>query len=492
MKLKLLLIPLFYLILFCSLPLHSILAQNSFQEAINTFLKDSNLKNASVSISFIDAESGELVASHAPDLSVSPASSLKVVTTATALKTLGSDYTFLTLLQHDGKIDAEGVLKGNLYIKGLGDPTLGSKQMEEAEDLETVMQKFRLALQQKGIRRITGHIIGDGSYFSSDVNCDSWQWNDLGNYYAAGVWGLNIHENLYYLRFRQNSQVGKRPGIAAIEPEVDGLEFKNEIRSAGRNTGDNAYIYGAPYTFIRHLRGTIPAGNALFSIKGSIPDPPKFAAQYLKKELETVGIISDREAISMMEFQEKGGKDGERHKLLEHRSPELKDIVRRANMESVNLYCESLLKTISKTKGADGSYPSGTKLINSYWQDRGVNMEGVFLEDGSGLSSRNVVTSRFMAQLLRKMYKDSDFEAFYESLPEAGKSGSLKNTLKGTIAEGRLRAKSGTLKRVRSYTGYVRSKSGDMRCFSIIVNDFAGSGGTMRRKMEQLMLAFCR
>lgn len=473
-------------------PIQHTSAQNTYQKAINTFLQNPNLKHASVSISLVDTESGVILASHQPDLSLSPASSLKVLTTSTALKLLGVDYRFKTVLQYDGQITKEGILEGNIYLKGYGDPTLGSDQLEEAETLEEVLEKFRMAIQQKGIRKINGYIVGDGSYFSSDVNCDTWQWNDLGNYYAAGVWGLNLHENLYYLRFRQRTQVGQRPGVARIEPDVEGLEFYNEIRSAGRNTGDNAYIYGAPYTYTRQLRGTIPAGNGLFSIKGSIPDAPKFAAQQFQNSLEEIGIISSKGAISFLEFKERNSSTDNRTELYQYASPPLSTIITRANMKSVNLYCESLLKTISKAKDGDGSFESGTEEIKKYWEDRGLSMKGIFLEDGSGLSARNAVTSRFMAQLLRKLNKDTDFEAFYNSLPVAGRTGSLKNTLKGTSAEGRLRAKSGTLKRVRSFTGYARSKSGALRSFSIMVNDFSGSGALMRKKIEQLMLAFCQ
>ena len=466
------------------------MAQGHLQDAIQNFLNNGNLDNASVSISIMDVNSGKMLASHQSELSLAPASSLKVVTTATALSILGSDYTFKTALEYDGQIDRAGNLNGNLYIKGYGDPTLGSDQMEEAENLETVMKKFRLALQQKGIRKINGAIIGDASWFPSAVNCDTWQWNDLGNYYAAGVWGLNIHENLYYLRFRQNSSLGKIPAIAVVEPYVDGLEFYNEVTSAARGTGDNAYIYGAPYQFTRYVRGTIPVGNQLFSIKGSMPNPPLFAAQLLQEKLEEVGIPSAKAATTSLELSTKG--QTSRTTLYTFESPKLRQIVKRANMKSVNLYCESMLKSISKAKDGDGSFDHGVETLKAYWEDRGLKMSGVYLEDGSGLSARNAVTTQFMVQLLRKKTKDKDFEVYFDSFPVAGRSGSMKNVLKGSRAEGKLRAKSGTIKRVRSYTGYAQTSSGELRAFSIIVNNFSGSGGAMRKRMETLMLAFVK
>ena len=467
-------------------------AQTALQTAIKTFLKDDNLANASVSISILDVSSGKMLASHQPDLSLAPASSLKVVTTATAMSLLGPDYTFKTELQYDGSIDRNGQLHGNLYLKGYGDPTLGSDQMQEAPGLDAVMEKFRLALQQKGIRKINGHVVGDASWFGTDVNCDTWQWNDLGNYYAAGIWGLNIHENLYYLRFRQTSRLGAIPAIGSIETYIEGLAFYNEVTSAGRGTGDNAYIYGAPYDFTRYVRGTIPVGSQLFSIKGSMPDPPLFAAQYLRASLEEVGIPSSDEATTQLELERRGKANDSRTTFYSYHSPDLEKIVRRANMKSVNLYCESLLKTISKARNGDGSLESGTKILLEYWEDRGVNTRGVFLDDGSGLSARNAVTTRFMVQLLRKKTKDKDFEACYNSIPVDGEDGPLRNTLKGTAAEGRLSAKSGTIKRVRSYTGYARTRTGNLRAFSIIVNNYSGSGGAIRKRMETLMLAFVK
>ena len=140
-------------------------AQASLQRAVDVFAKDPVLRHASVSVSVVDLSTGKLVAGHRSDQSVAPASSLKVLTTSTALAVLGTDYSFTTELQYDGNIDADGVLQGNLYIKGNGDPTLGSGQMEGTPDLEGIMERFRMALQQQGIRRVTGYIVGDASYF---------------------------------------------------------------------------------------------------------------------------------------------------------------------------------------------------------------------------------------------------------------------------------------------------------------------------------------
>ena len=463
-------------------------AQNAYQAAANRLAADPSLKNGSLSISVVDVESGKLLASYEPERSLSPASNLKVLTTASALALLGPDYRFQTQLEYDGALSAEGQLAGNLYLTGYGDPTLGSPLLEGATPLEPLMERLRMAVQQAGIRRIDGAVSGDASAFGSSSSEGSWQWEDMGNYYGAGAWALNLHENLHYLHFQQKSQLGAIPPIVGVEPEIPGLQFTNEVVSAARGTGDNAYIFGAPYQFNRYVRGTIPVGTGIFTIKGSIPDPPLLAAQRLRQSLATVGIIASMASSRL------NGQPGGRRQLYTHYSPPLALIVNRANMESVNLYCEAMVKVIGWEQKQKGTTAAGLEAIKGYWEGKGLSWEGCYLSDGSGLSEANAVTSLFLARLLRLMARQEAylFSPFYESLPEAGRQGSLKNVLKGTAAEGRLRAKSGTLERVRAYSGYATARNGRLLAFSVIANNFEGSGGAMRQKMERFMLELCK
>ena len=354
--------------------------------------------------------------------------------------------------------------------------------------LAPLMERLRMAVQQAGIRRIEGSVIGDASAFGSQSSAGTWQWEDMGNYYGAGAWALNLHENLHYLHFQQQAGLGSIPAIAGTEPEIPGLQFINEVVSAGRGTGDNAYIFGAPYQFNRYVRGTIPVGTGIFTIKGSIPDPPLFAAQTLRQSLATVGIMAGG-ASSRVNAQA----TTRRRQLYTHESPPLSRIVERANMESVNLYCEAMVKTIGWNQKQEGSTAAGLEALRAYWEGEGLDWDGCYLSDGSGLSGANAVTSLFLARLLRLMARQEEslFRPFYESLPLAGRSGSLKNTLRGTAAEGRLRAKSGTLERVRAYTGYATARNGRLLAFSVIVNNYSGSGGAIRQKLERFMLELC-
>lgn len=463
-------------------------AQQPAQQLIDRWADDPYLKHASVGVSVIDIESDQEIAGWNAQKSLIPASNLKTVTTATALALLGSDYRFKTRIAYNGYIDAQGNLNGNLYIIGGGDPSLGSGDMEEAETMESVIRQFRLAVQQAGIKQITGRIIGDDRIFTSAVTGSNWQWLDLGNYYGCGAFGLNMHENLYRLKFQQQAKLEATPPVLRVEPPIPGLQFTNEIKSAARGSGDNAYIYGAPYTYQRHLRGTIPVGSGVFSIKGAIPDPPLFVAWELADALENVGILALRPPSSIRSLPDHQWPSTELTEIFVYQSPTLSAIVKRTNMKSVNLYAEALLRAIGLEYDQKGDTETGLKAIEQYWTSRGVNFDGVQLYDGSGMAPRNVLPTNCFAQILSIIYKDDQLrEDFVSSLPVAGRSGSLRNRLKNTRAEGRLMAKSGSLEQVRGYSGYVQTRSGKWLAFSILLNNYNGKGSVATKKLISLM-----
>lgn len=475
-------------IIFFSLFAGNTHAQNQVQKAVNQLASDADLKHAGFGFCLIDVDENKIIAQHNADLGLIPASSLKVVTTATALGVLGADYQFKTILEYDGNILPDGTLRGNLYIKGYGDPTLASHEMEGVAGFDELMQNLADAVKRAGIKSIEGYVVGDASFFETAATGRTWIWEDMGNYYAGGPHGLNIHENLYYLDFRQFPKLNQAPRNTATRPHVPDVKFINELQAAGANSGDNAYIFGAPYTRTRYVRGTLPVGTGTFTIKGSLPEPAYFAAHHLAKTLEKNGIYTGMCISTQRIFKE--NKNKKRRLIFSVKSPRLRDIVERANIKSVNLYCESLLKTMGAEKQGKGTSEAGLEVIKNYWMERGVKMSGFVMRDGSGLSPRNAVSTKNLAQIMRKVAKDTAvYKDFNTSLSVAGKSGSLKNMFAGTHATGNLRAKSGYMDKVRSYTGYVKSKSGKLMAFSIIVNNYSGGAGAMRKKMERVMTA---
>ncbi|MEM8523845.1 MAG: D-alanyl-D-alanine carboxypeptidase/D-alanyl-D-alanine-endopeptidase [Bacteroidota bacterium] len=472
------------IILFC---VTTAFTQNAIQSKTNQLAQSEMMKHGQLGVYVVEVNSGRVLAKSEANKSLIPASTLKAVVTASALKMLGASYRFKTELQYDGII-SNGILKGNLYIKGYGDPTLASDQMDEADELEVLQQTWVAAIKKAGIRQINGAIVGDGSYFKGNIAGKSWQWNDLGNYYASGAWGLNFHENLYHLYLQKTASVGGTPKVVRTQPRIPNLQFVNELKSAGRNTGDNAYIYGGPYADTRVVRGTIPSGSGTFKIKGSIPDPPFLAAHSLLTALENAGIQTQKRALTHIEVPQKS----RRQILHTHYSPTLSEITKRANHKSVNLYCEAMIRAIGAKNNAKNSLEGGIEAIEDYWEAQGLNISGLFLSDGSGLSPRNGITPSQLAGIMRLVARDRAlFNTFYTTLPIGGQSGTIKYLFKGTAAAGNVRAKSGSIGRVRSYTGYAKTSSGKLLAFAVIANNYKGSSRTIRRELEKLIISFC-
>ncbi len=461
-------------------------AQTSIQDHIRDFTQDPELAGAAISISVVDAESGRMVGGHQDQMTCIPASTQKLLTTAAAMDVLGEDHRFTTKLLTTGSIE-NGVLKGNVYIIGGGDPSLGSPYLDGVLRMDAVLDRWRAAIAKAGIREITGRIIGDGSYFGTDGTSGGWPWSDIGNYYGSGAYGLNFHENFYFLDFLQRSSVGDIPPIQRTRPEIPGLKLTNELRSGPRGSGDQAYIYGAPFGYDNFVRGTIPIGTGRFTIKGAVPDPALFCAQRLCRVLEAAGISVNLPAESNRTLG-----DGQlaKGKVIDtYQSPPLRELIDRTNLRSNNLYAEALLRELNKARGRAPHELSSTEVLKGWLTEAGLPTKAIKLEDGSGLATRNFFSAAFMTAFLRHQRGALRWR---QSIPLAGRSGSMRSYLKGTAAEGRLRAKSGSLGAARAYAGYADRADGQQLAFAIMVNNFTIESKDLRKKMHALMVEICR
>lgn len=456
------------------------------QAAVDALDQHPDMRPAQWGIAVRDAKTGTLLLAHHGNRNLATASTMKAVTTSAALEVLGADHHFETHLEFSGELK-EGVLTGDLYIRGSGDPTLGSHRFGEAFTLNKLLEDWMKAVKAKGITRINGRIIGDDRYFSTQLNPGEWPWEDMGNYYGIGASGLSIHENFYRLDFSSGAP-GRAVSIQRTEPLQDDLTFVNEVKAGPAGSGDNAYIFGVPHTAVRYVRGTIPPNRKLFSIKGSMNNPAYTAARLLTEELTNCGITITEPPLSGHGATQAGlalSSTGTR--IHTHRSPSLRMIVEETNMESINLYAEALAVHVAKALKKPFRAGEAAEAVAGYWRSRGVDVGGMYVRDGSGLSPNNVMSPNQMTAILAAARTGKAYPAFEASLPLAGRSGSLKRMLKGTAAEGRLRAKSGYISGVRAYTGYVRTSDGRELCFAMMANHHAGSSGGMRRHLEGLM-----
>ncbi|MDA8131022.1 MAG: D-alanyl-D-alanine carboxypeptidase/D-alanyl-D-alanine-endopeptidase [Elusimicrobia bacterium] len=446
---------------------------------IRRLASDPGVKNASWGLSVKDL-SGGTVASRDPRLNLTPASILKVFVTAAALDRLGPERTFSTRLYYSGQI-SNGFLNGNLYIKGGGDPSLGSQLIKGAAPLGDVYRDWAAAVKGAGIKVINGSVVGDGSAFDS-VQPGSWAWEDIGNYYAAQASALTVNDGLYKLFLKPSDMVGGEASVLRTEPYVEGLKFEDHMKTGPKGSGDNGYIYAFPGQYLAVLRGTIPQGDPEFAIKGALPDPALFAARDFGAFLAKAGINANKKPYA--------GSPAPGEKLTpitETASRPLKDAVFVTNKRSFNLYAELLLRQLG-----GGDPEAGLAAVKNFLKESGADVSELKLVDACGLSWRDTVRAENFTDLLRAVRGKPYFQAFYDSLvfpgdPDA--SGHVRKLGVGTHLEGNLRLKSGSLNGVRSYTGYLRTKKGRMLAFTSILNNYSMEGSASDKMHEELLLA---
>jgi serine-type D-Ala-D-Ala carboxypeptidase/endopeptidase (penicillin-binding protein 4) len=449
---------------------------------IEKFLSDSSMIHSSVSLVIADAGTGSIIFQYNPDKSLIQASILKLITSAVALEKFGKDYTFKTSIGYSGKIRKRtGSLEGNLIIKGGGDPTLGSENFPEFYN--GFIDKWIKDIKALGIKNITGRIIADDSYYDYQPVPGGWNWEDIGNYYGAGAYGLSVFDNILQIHFKTSAK-GSLPVITRILPVNSGIEYENFLTTSG--TDDNGYIFSVPYGNKGWIAGTIPENKEDFILKGSIPDPPLFLAKTLHQKLRDAGIKIEGKPLTtrlMADDKAEGFKV-----VSETISPPLSAIIKVLNQKSVNLYAEHLLKELGKVFRNSGSTTAGIEVVKEFLDDSGIKTEGIFMEDGSGLSSRDAVNSAAMVRFLYYMKKNGRFfDEYLKSLPEPGNEGTLKNYFKDPVFKSRLWAKSGSMARVRSYAGYVKTISGKEMIFCIIINNFNGSSRNVVSGIEEII-----
>ncbi len=461
---------------------------HNLNSAIKVLKYDKDMKNAGIGFFAVDINTGEILSELNSNLALTPASTQKLITTATALEILGADYRFETKIEYTGKIDKNThVLNGNIIIKGGGDPTLGSKYFAETKT-HSFLQKWINAISLKGIKHINGKIITDARIYGYDIIQPTWVWEDIGNYYGAGASGLTIYDNFYTLFFNTGKTVGSPTKIIKVEPNISELNFDNQVISDAIKS-DKSYIYGAPYTYFRYIQGSLPLNKKNFKVKGSLPDPAYFAATELKTKLKQLKSISSGSATTFRKNPELKNTDSITHTLLyTSKSPKLSEIIKLTNFKSINLFAEHLYKQ-SQLKYCNKNNIN-KNFIKDFWAKRNINKNGMHIYDGCGLSKYNTVTTKQMVAILMYMKRLSkNKDVFYNSIPIVGKEGTVKNMCKGTNAENNMRAKSGSLKNVRAYAGYVKTKSGRDVAFSLIINNFNCKSKVARKKMEKVMVA---
>lgn len=439
------------------------------ESAYSRFEQDDQLRFASVSLSVMNAKTGEFVFSRNGDMGLASASTLKTVTAATAFHLLGKNFTWTTTFGYTGKIN-NGTLEGNLVILGGADPTLGSDRYDETKP-GVILKKWVNALQAAGIKKVTGLLISDDRLLGTQTLPGGWTWQDMGNYYGAGPSALTWRENQFDLIFRAG-KVSDPAALLKTEPQLTGVKIVNEVITGASGTGDNVYAYSAPFSELIYVRGSYGL-DLNKKIGGSIPDPALQLASELSAELLKAGIsIDGGYSTARILNMEKRTFSSDLTPLDRHVSPELEKVVYWFNQKSINLYGEHLLASIALKHGEEGSTREGVRVMTSFWNKRlGINTNELNLYDGSGLSPANRITTSAMAEILCSIQDQPWYTDFYKSLPEYNN----------------MKMKSGSISDVLGYAGYHKSSSGTPFVFSILVNNYSGSSSAMKQKMFRLL-----
>ncbi|SFE90068.1 D-alanyl-D-alanine carboxypeptidase / D-alanyl-D-alanine-endopeptidase (penicillin-binding protein 4) [Thermophagus xiamenensis] len=432
---------------------------------------------ALVSAIIKDLSSRKVLAAYNPEKNMLSASLMKLVTTATALDLLGKDFKYSTKFWISGPVK-NGILEGDLIIEGGGDPTLGSKYFPSSYP-DSVLLYVKNILNANGINKINGKILVDESYLKGSRYPSRRLWEDMGNYYGAPPAALSWRDNTFTIVLRSPEKIGARCSVVSVSPSVENVSFDCQVIAA-KHDKDSAYIYGLSGLERWEIRGSIPAGRNHFRIKGALPEPGLiFAAEVGKLLDDSDNIVIEK--INNDDWRAKAQLIGQLY------SPPLSDIVRAINHYSINLAADHLLISIGQTARQENApdWDVGIQLIKNYWANK---KQSYFLniKDGSGLAPQSSVSPAFLVDMLADIYSDSSrFETFKNSLAISGVSGTLKYIWNQSALKGMVYGKSGSMKDVLGYAGYVFRDGQSPLAFAVMVNHHGKDNSEIKKYIER-------
>lgn len=429
-----------------------------------------------------------------------PASNTKLVVASAATVLLPADYRPRTSLYANGTI-TNGLLQGDLVVYGRGDPTWSERCYSidtlaagACDSTWTVVDAIAESLRARGIRRVTGKIVGDGSYFEPTLVHWSWDSFDLNWWYAAPVSGLGFHDNSVDFQIAPGAAVDQPPQIT-WNPALPIFTFENRARTvpadSGTTIGDN--FFRKPGTLDIWAEGTVAITRSPWIESFALPDPNYYAARALQAALQRKGISIEGGAASTTDSMVYRTLRCCNSPIVEYRGRPLPDIIFPILNTSQNWYAEMLLKTLARQLGDTGSWTKGLAIERSFLIDSvKIDSTAFALTDGSGLSAGNLVTPRAFVQLLSYMYRHPRKAPFIAGLPRAQQRGSLLRRFAGTPLQGRVLAKTGSIARVNTLSGYIEKANGKVITFSIQANAHDISNRQMLAQIDSVVVQLAR
>ncbi len=458
------------------------LTLGELQARISEILRKPELASAMVGIKVASLQSGKILFEENANKLLHPASNMKLYTVAAALDRLSPDFHFVTSVYAPAKPNAEGIIHGDLTIYGRGDPSIAARfnngnYFKGIDDLAT-----RIAAA--GIKRVEGDLVGDETYFAGPQYGSGWEWEDLQWWYGAEVSALTVNDNALDLSVKPGAQVGA-PAVVTTGPPDPLLTIVNRAVTAARGTKRDLTVYRGLAANEVEISGSIALDDKGYSGGLSISRPALLFVYLLRSSLAQRGVTISGKTRTVVSPVSSGATATEPSvsRLVEVatlQSPPLSMVAAQTLKPSQNLYTELILRTLGKVAAPSPtavspnrtSEAAGIEVVRTFLREAGINPSTLVLTDGSGLSRNEMVTAEATVQLLTYMRRHRYATAFRDALPIAGVDGTLKNRLKGTLAENNLRAKTGTLSSATSLSGFVRDAGGEDLVFSIMVNNY--------------------
>ncbi|HUD40427.1 MAG TPA: D-alanyl-D-alanine carboxypeptidase/D-alanyl-D-alanine-endopeptidase [Dokdonella sp.] len=469
---------------------------------IDAILAEPRFAAAGWGIEVRSLDSGRTVYEHQPDRLLVPASTAKLYTAALALATFGADYRIPTVLFATAPPARDGELHGDLVLVGYGDPALGADAAASWADT------LAIALRKAGVTRVHGDLIADATRFAAPRYGSGWEAGDLQSWFGAPASALSVDENLVTVQVRPGAGVGDR-ALLRFEPPGSAPELVNRLVTVARGDGSDVGLFRAPGERTLHAFGTIAAGSAERSYRLALADPAAVAAAQLRAALTRQGVSVDGRVRSVYwpEVRAEHGADdaGRLRTIAQLRSPPLGDLVRRGLKVSQNLYMQNLFLLVgaaeadaARAANPDVADHTGTEqraatAMRRYLSGIGIAPQQALVEDGAGLSRRNLTTASALTALLVHWGDGESGAPFRLALPQAGIDGSLAGRLRDTPAQGRVHAKTGAMSGVYALAGYLTSAAGERLAFTLLLNQYRppedGGAGRPSGELDRVVLA---
>jgi D-alanyl-D-alanine carboxypeptidase/D-alanyl-D-alanine-endopeptidase (penicillin-binding protein 4) len=402
-----------------------------------------------------------------PDHLFVPASNMKLLTVAAAATRLGWDRTFETTVRATTPVGANGVIRGDLVVRGGGDPTIGNR-LTSAGSVSTLAE----ALWQRGVRRVEGRIVGDASAFAREPLGAGWAWDDLPFAYSAPAGALIYNENDAQITISPGASAGTAAAVTLVDIDSS-LHVSSHVTTGASGSTTDVDVSRDLASDVVDVRGTIAVDHVPVIRYAAVNDGSRYFASALRSALVARGIVVRGPAVNG-DTSPAGPIASTAPVLATLTSPTLDVIATRLLKVSQNLYAETFLRQLDEGANHQAAVAGGETALRQVLEGFGVARGAFAQSDGSGLSRYNLVTPTAFVQVLTVMARNDQLSTqWMAALPIAGADGTLQHRLAGTAADGRVRAKTGSLSAVRALSGYVETAGGEHLVFSILANNYA-------------------